>query len=916
MIGLIIIAMYVVFMLPLIIRSIKLKTKNPPFYKIKGPFIFAIIGIVLVTLFLSLIDFQFNFLWFKSVGFLSPFLKRFLYRFILFLIGFGFSYAIYSLAFYVPKRREELELGERIINILKKYVPLIFAFFTGINLSSNFLTILLFINRVPSDKIDPIFKMPSSFYLFTYPFLSYILSFLLGIFIIAFVVEEIVYFIYIKRNFSQSSPVSLRATNLLSTIAGFIFLLVGLRIYVSIYSLLIAQSGAVFGIGYTDYYVRVPMFKVLAFAFILVSLFLFVYAAIPRFTRRTPVIKTIVVGIIAVILLYQIVPTLFQFLIVKPTELSREKSFLAYNIAGTREGFNLTESFNSIQVSDITPLTKEIINKEQPIIDNLRFWDWRALKDTLQQIQSIRLYYAFNDVDVDRYTIQGNLREVMISPRELDTRLLPENSKTWVNLHLKYTHGYGVCMNTVNEFTAEGLPNLLIKDIPPVSALPEISVKRPEIYFGELTNDYVFVNTLTEEFDYPKGEDNAYTTYMEDRGISMNPLNKLIFAIYINDPNILLSRYLNSDSRILILRNIEERVSKISPYFEYGFDPYIVLGDDGKLYWIGDAFITSSFYPYSEPISYFNKQFNYIRNSVKYIVDAYTGDVSFYIVDPSDVIAQALKKTFPEMLKDFSQMPDFLKKHLRYPDEMVEVQGYVYLNYHMSDPEVFYNKEDRWAVAQEKYYNDTQTVLPYYAIIKDRSTQKYTFASIYSFTPYRKSNLVAQMIAYCDVENYGKVDIIRYPKDKLIFGPLQIEARVDQDSEISKVLTLWNQEGSEVIRGNLLALPVDNSILYLEPVYLQSSSARFPQIKKIVLATQDKLVWGDTFSESMKLLFGEAGTGTLPTDQTVAQLISLAQEHFLKYKEYVAKGDYENAGKELKQIEDIINEIKRIEGNQ
>ncbi len=912
MIALIIILMYLIFAIPLIVKSARLKTRNPPFREIKKQFIFAIAGVAAVTIFLSLIDFQVNLLWFRSVFFLTPFLKRILYRFVFFVISFLFSYLIYYVAFYVPKRREELELGERIINGLKKYVPLVLALFTGISFSSNFMTVLFFLNRVESQIVDPVFKMPVSFYLFTYPFLSYLFSFLLAIFIVAFVVEEVVYLLYIRPNFSQSSSVNLHATNLLSTIAGLIFLVGACKIYVSVYSLLFEQSGAVFGIGYTDFYVRVPLFKILAAVFVIASIFLFIYAMIPRFTRRTPVIRVIIVGVIAVVLLYQLIPSAFQFLIVRPTELSREKRFLSYNIQGTREAYAL-DKFESTQVGDVTNITKEIVEREHTIIDNLRFWDWRALRDTYQQIQSIRLYYTFSDVDVDRYSVDGKLKEVMVGARELDTRLLPENSRTWVNIHLKYTHGYGLCMNTVNEFTTEGLPNLLIKDIPPVSSIPGLAVKQPEVYFGELTNNYVFVNTLTEEFDYPKGEENAYTTYRENRGVPMTPLNRLIFAISFNDPNIILSRYLTSDSRLLFIRNISQRMAKIAPYFEYGRDPYVVLGDDGKLYFMGDAYSYSSYYPYSERVSFYGRNINYLRNPVKYVVDAYTGDVSFYIIDPTDPIVSVLSRIFPEMFKQYSEMPEFLKSHLRYPDEYLQMQGYVYLNYHMSDPEVFYNKEDRWAIAQEKYYDSTQEVIPYFAIVKDKESGNYTFANIYSFTPYRKSNLVALVIAYCDKDNYGRVQVMRFPKDKLIFGPLQIEARVDQDSEISKVLTLWNQQGSEVIRGNLLVMPIDNSILYLEPVYLQANTAKFPQIKKVVLASQDKLVWGDTFEDAIKMLLGESVETPTTEDKTVAELISQAQDHFEKYKQYVSEGNYEQAGKELRQIEEIIKKIQEIE---
>jgi uncharacterized membrane protein (UPF0182 family) len=640
-------------------------------------------------------------------------------------------------------------------------------------------------------------------------------------------------------------------------------------------------------------------------------LFLFVYAASPRFTNRKNIIKVLVLGITVGISLYLVVPFLFQYLVVKPNELAKEKQFLSYNIEGTQSAFGL-DKFNLTMATNVQPLTLGGLSNEKEIIDNLRFWDWRALKDTYQQIQSIRLYYTFNDIDVDRYKINGELREVMLSARELDQNLLSENSKTWVNLHIKYTHGYGICMNTVNEFSQEGLPNLLIKDVPPVSLVPELNVKQPEIYFGELTDNYIFVNTSTPEFDYPKGEDNAYAYYKADKGISMNPLNRLIFAIDYNDQNIILSRYLNSNSKIIIKRNVLERVQSVAPFLYFGSDPYIVLGDDGKLYWMGDAFTYSSLYPYSEPITYGGETFNYFRNSVKYAVDAYTGDINFYVVDSNDPLASAYQKIFPTLFKDFTKMPEFLKVHMRYPDELMEVQGYVYNVYHMNDPEVFYNKEDRWSIATEKYYSSTQQVLPYYVILKNPEGNGYEFASVYPFTPYGKNNLVALAIGRSDVPHYGEVYVKQFPKEQLFYGPLQIEARIDQDSEISKVLTLWNQQGSEVIRGNTLVMPIGDSLLYLEPVYLQASSGKFPQIKKIVLATSEKLVWGDTFSDAVNLLFGEnysPGT-TPPTGQTTEnQLILSAFQHFEKYKQYVASGDYDLAGKELKEVEQILKSL-------
>jgi len=914
MIGFIVFMLYLVFALPLIVKLFSLKRKVLSFQQVKKEFIVMLVGIISISIFLSLTTFITNLLWFKSVNYQSIFLKRISTQALLFFIGFGISFFLYFISFYVPKRHEELEKGVRVINTLRIVVPGVLAIFTGKGIASQFEKVLLFINRVGAGVSDPVFHKDIGFYLFTYPFLNSLTSILISIFVVAFIVEEIVYLLYIEPNFSKNSEVTLHATNLLSTLVAFILFSVAIKVYISIYSLLFRKSGAVLGIGYTDYYLRVPLFKIISLLLIIAGVVLIIYALIPRFTERGPVFKVLIISAIVVVLFYLIVPQVFQALVVRPTELKREKQFLSYNINGTLQGFGL-DRVHITEVRDLKPISKELLNNNKTIIDNFRFWDWRALKDTYQQIQSIRLYYAFNDVDVDRYTIRNEVREVLVSARELDVNLLPETSKTWVNLHLKFTHGYGICMNTVNEFTQEGLPHLLIKDIPPVSTVPELNVTRPEIYFGELTNDYIIVNTTTDEFDYPKGEENVYSKYKSDKGIKMTPLNRFLYAINFNDVNFLFSRYINSDSKLIYTRNIKERVSKIAPYLKYDGDPYIVLGSDGKLYWIIDAFTTSNFYPYSEPVHAYDTHINYIRNSVKCVVDAYTGDVSFYIIDGNDPVIMTLSKTFPALFKDFNSMPEFLKDHLRYPDDLMGIQGYVYLTYHMTEPELFYNKEDAWDIAEEKYYAQTQQVIPYFTIMKDVNGH-YTFSSIYTFTPLNKNNLVALMIADCSKDNFGKLTLLRFPKDRLVYGPLQIEARIDQDSEMSKVLTLWNQQGSEVIRGNLLTIPIDTSIIYFEPIYLQAKTAKFPQIKKIALSTQDKLVWGDTFEDALNLLLGEATTETpKPTEGNIKELVELAKMHFENYKKYVAQGDYAKAGEELKAVEELIVEIENLSKN-
>ncbi len=911
MIGLIIFLLYFVFFIPLIVRVSKAHNMVLQFRDVKKSLIIAFIGIIGVSLFLSLINFDVAFMWFKSLHFLSAFLTRVSAQIILYIIGFFFSWAIFSLFFYIPKRREELETGEKVVKYSKIFIPVLLALFAAGSLSANFMTILMYFHRYVSPVQDPVFHKSVSFYMFSYPFFSTILSYLIGIFVVAFIIEESVYWLYIKPNFHSKSAASRKATNLLSVVGGILFVLIGLKIYINIYSLLLSSRGAVFGIGYTDYYVRIPLFKFLSAMFLSGGIFLFIYAIFPRFTRRDTVIKILVAGALIGILLYGILPSTYQALSVKPNELKKEYTYLKYNIAGTREGYGL-DKIKLKPFPEITPLTLNKLNKEKGVVDNVRLWDWRALKDTYQQVQSIRLYYTFKDVDVDRYYINGEYREVMVGARELDHNLLPANSKSWVNLHLKYTHGYGVCMNTVNEFTPDGLPKFLIKNIPPVSSIGGITVKRPEIYFGETTNDYVFVDTRTPEFDYPKGEENAYVTYKGDGGIPISAFSRFIFAMHYNDASILLSHYLKNGSKIMINRNIKDRVKDIAPFLLFDRDPYIVLGDDGKLYWMGDAYTYSSLYPYSERMGIDGQNINYIRNSIKYVIDPYNGKVHFYIIDKTDPVAETYKNIFPSLFKDVSKCPKFLVKHFRYPDDLMQIQGEIYNVYHMDDPEVFYNKEDKWQIAKEKYRESTQQVLPYFVILRNPDTKKYEFVSIYPFTPYGKNNLIALAVAQCDPENYGKVSVYQFSKEKLFYGPLQIEARIDQNSEMSKVLTLWNQQGSEVIRGNMLTIPIEDSILYVEPIYLQASASRFPQLKKVVVATQTQLVWGDTFDDAVSLLFSQYKPAPSEKPGKVisnADLISSAYDHLEKYKKYVGQGEFELAGKELNALEGVLKEL-------
>ena len=620
--------------------------------------------------------------------------------------------------------------------------------------------------------------------------------------------------------------------------------------------------------------------------------------------------------------------------IVKPNELVRERPYIAYNIDLTRQAYGLDRLAQREFPAETTVEAADPANN-QATLQNIRLWDWRALQDTLRQIQEIRTYYDFPDIDIDRYEINGTTRQVMLAARELNVDKLPESSRNWINEKLIYTHGYGITMNPVNGFTPEGLPTLILSNMPIQSTVPSIVVKRPEIYFGELTNTDVYVKTRQQEFNYPQGQTNSLTSYEGNGGILLGGFfRRLLIASDRGDLTKLpFSDDINRESRLLMRRNVRDRVAALAPFLTYDSDPYIVVGDDGRLSWIMDAFTTSDSYPYSRHYALGNTLVNYMRNSVKVVIDAYDGTTTFYVFDPQDPIIMAYRQIFPTLFQDAAAMPPTLRKHVRYPELLLKLQAAVYGLYHMTDPQVFYNREDLWTVASEVGMDEsgqqkTQPMEPNFVLMKLPGETAVEFVEILPFTPANRNNLIGWIAGRSDGEKYGTSVVYDFPKTKLVDGPLQIEARIDQNAQLSGQLTLWNQQGSHVRRGTLLVIPCGHALLYAEPIYLQAERSPMPELRLVVLALQDRLAYGPTFDSAMRALFGGevsslSGT-TAPAEPErgaaapaaatkpggdVNALITGAAKDLADYQRLTAEGKLGEAGQKLEQLKRKLEEL-------
>ena len=781
----------------------------------------------------------------------------------------------------------------------------------GLVAQGNWQVVLQFFNGQPFGITDPVFHKEISFYVFSLPFLHMLRSWFLAALIVSLFGSAVIYVLSYgmqRLKFDLAKPVLAHACGLAIAILG----LFAWSYWLGIWELVFSLRGAVFGAGYADMHAQLPaQWILLAVAIICIGLIV-VFLLKHKFRWALYASGG---WVVAALIVGAIFPALVQRFQVEPSELARERPYIEYNIQSTREAFALSHVKEEAFPAEKSPSAQDIAQNEETI-NNIRLWDHRPLKDTYNQIQAIRLYYDFHDVDADRYIIDGKYRQVMLSARELSAEKLAGEAQTWVNRRLQFTHGYGIAMSPVNEVSAEGLPELMVKDIPPVG---DFNIEQPQIYFGEKTNDYVIVNTKTEEFDYPMGNENVYGHYQGEDGVNIGSfIRRVVYAWQLSDFNILISGELTSESRVLYYRNIQERVNHLAPFLELDSDPYVVVMD-GRLFWIQDAYTTTDRYPYSEPL---RSGLNYIRNSVKVVIDAYDGSVTFYVVDQEDALIRTYQSIFPELFVPAEQMSESLRAHLRYPEDMFNIQASVYQCYHMRDARVFYNKEDLWAVPREVYAGAEQLMEPYYVIMRLPGEDKEEFLLMLPFTPVNKNNTISWLAARCDGENYGKLLAYYFPKERLIYGPSQIENRIQQDTVITEQLALWGRGGSRVIRGNLLMIPLGKSNLYVEPVFLQAETGGLPELKRVIVAAGEKIAMESTLEESLAAIFGAAAPPTEPVVEPpspaepgepitaeVASLIEEAQQHYNKAQQYLKDGDWAGYGEEQVALKAVLDRL-------
>ncbi|MEM8830053.1 MAG: UPF0182 family protein, partial [Cyanobacteria bacterium P01_G01_bin.19] len=671
------------------------------------------------------------------------------------------------------------------------------------------------------------------------------------------------------------------------------------------------STGVVWGADYTDTHARLFAFWVMTVASILLGIWLVIATWSNKLTLP---IYGIGVYTAVLILFNGTIPQLQQRFVVEPNELAKEIPYIEHNIEFTRQAYGLDEiETRDYRLSE--QIDPNLIQDNQATIDNIRLWDYRPLLSTYRQLQEIRFYYRFNDVDVDRYTFDGDYRQVMLSPREFDYSQVPASAKTWVNRRLKYTHGYGLVMNPVNEVTKDGLPVLFVKNIPPVSQV-DLKIDEPAIYYGELTSDYIYTGMSTPEFDYPRGDENAFTMYDGLGGVPIgNWWRRLAYAYDRGSLKILTSGYFTPNSRIHYYRQVSERVSHVAPFLKLDNDPYMVA-IDGRLKWIVDAYTTSTRYPYAEAVAHeqkteliADKNINYVRNPVKVVVDAKDGTMQFYVVDESEPVLATYRKIFPNLFLAKSSTPPNLEAHFRYPQDLFEIQAKMYSIYHMEDPQVFYNREDEWRFATELYAEQQQQVEPDYLIMKLPGETAEEFALILPFTPVNRDNMIAWMAARSDGENYGKLRLYEFPKQGLIYGPFQIEARIDQNPEIAEQITLWSQRGSRVIRGDILVIPIDGTILYVQPLYLRAEKGELPELTRVIVAYDRDIVMTPTLEQSLALAFNRDEPGLdIPAIADSPNGRS-ALEIYQKSQQALQEGNWLDYGRYQQQLQDILQDL-------
>ena len=774
--------------------------------------------------------------------------------------------------------------------------------------------ILQFFYHVPYGADDPLFNKDISFYLFVLPAYILVKNWMLLTLVLSALFAAAIYWVHgdIEYNIHHRS-MSPTAIAHGSALLALLFVVKAWSYVLDRYLLLYGDNGVVVGASYTDVHVGLPGLWLMIGLSIIAA-----FAALANLRVRTYRLPAAAVMLVVIgsFVLSGAVPVLFRQFFVKPSELELEKPYIERNIALTRQAYNL-DKIAAKPFAAEQKLTFKTLDANKATIENIRLWDWMPLSDTYAQLQEIRTYYKFHHLDVDRYWLDGSYQSVMISARELRPSLLPPNAQTWVNRHVLFTHGTGAVMSPVTRKSTEGLPFFYLRDIPPVAdGGPQIH--EPRIYYGEERDSYVIVKGSTPEFDYPKGKDNVYVAYDGTGGIPIGAMVwRGLFAFYFNDPNLLLSSYITTDSRIMIRRNIQERVRTIAPFLRLDHDPYLVISD-GRMFWMQDAYTTSSYFPSAQPAQ--DVDINYIRNSVKVIVDAYNGTVDFYLMDAGDPVAATYQRIFPNLFTPFSAMPADLQKHIRYPEDLFLIQARLYQTYHMEAADVFYNREDLWQFPRQPGGGGIATMAPYYIIMRLPGEPQAEFFLMLPMVPSHRDNMIAWLAARCDAPDYGKLIVYEFPKEKLVYGPFQIEARINQSTEISQQITLWNQMGSRVIRGaNLLVIPIENSILYVTPLYLRAEHGHLPELKRVIAAYGEHVVMKETLAEALSALFIEPGaapsvsttTEEMPVTSPEASQAREALDRYNQAVERLKSGDWKGFGTQFDAMRELLEKMNR-----
>lgn len=928
----------------------------------KGLSFVVMVIVVILVLLIGCAGFLTNWMWFDSLGYEKVFWTKFLSQLEIGVPVFLAAMLLVRIYLKSLKKHYFIEVesheipDEKRLNKISWGMSVVFGLLVGLTAgASTWMDFRQFANATSFGLKDPLFHLDISFYVFKLAFLTKANNIVLGIVVGVVIITLLYYGILMtvrtpdvferepeepegpetsgenaipftrkyRKKPSEKRTLDLNNSNMSQllhiasgklTLLGIIFyLMVAMDFLMRQFDLLHVHTGAVYGAGFTDVNVKLWVYQLIMVLSIVgaVTLCHHMHRKEPKKLVRIPI------AIVAVGLLGGVVSFAVQNLLVSPDEINKESKYLERNISYTRHAYGL----DNIKVEEFPAeqnLNRQAIRDNSQTITNIRINDYEPVQDFYNQTQSIRQYYDFNDVDIDRYNIDGEQTQTYLAAREINESKI---SSTWINRHLKYTHGYGAAVSRVDAVTASGQPDIIVKNIPPESEAKDIDITRPEIYFGELTNDYVIVNTDEQEFDYPNGNENSYSTYKGKAGIKLNLLNRILFSVREGSMKLLVSSNVNSDSRIIINRNIKDRVEKLMPYLSYEKDPYMTVVN-GKLYWIVDAYTTSSYYPYSEPYSGEVGSTNYIRNSVKVVVDAYNGDTTFYVVDRDDPVARTYQKIYPTLFKDVKEMPEGIRKHIRYPNSLLKIQAGVYTKYHMDQVKVFYQDEDLWDIAHQIYGTEEKEMDPSYFIFELPDEKKAEFINMIPFTPKSKQNMTAIMMARNDGNRYGQLLVYKFPKNKTVYGPMQIEAQIDQNTEISKEFSLWNSSGSKYRRGDLFVIPINNSIMYVEPVYLEASNQAIPEMKRVIVAYGDKIAYESTLEDALADLFGEDENGGQSQSASASsgknnsgksntkELIQKANEAYENAVNAQKSGNWKKYGDYLDELEKYLNQLE------